>query len=448
MLARKLVISSKNLSSLFLAVVYFFSFFLIARILNISLHPRLNLWLTALIYAVSYSAIYYINAYSDREFDQKFKNFNIYDLAPSKRRFWLELLLIAIVGLTIVSFISLPAALILFSIYALITVYSLPPLRLKKRPGLRFLALSLNYGLKTLFAFFLMGAAISGQTRDVFLLSIAVVGFAACVYKKFFYKKAYKVYSLEVIFFFLSLFSYLVYWLGKYRSQGLQILVIVAAYSTLASFVYKIREAFIDAVKTTQKDKLTKAVSRLSNIFVSKTWSGVFLGLILMAMVRKGLSFLPVLAILLYSLLMLFVVLSVLKKHSLDTKSRKGRAYLFGIMSLTTFAYLSLALFFRLVDQSVARVFLIILLSLIGMYLLNKLIRISIHLGLNTGLLLILFFLLGRPPWGLLLLIPIGWTRLILKKHTLLEVIAGIVVVLVAGYAAGPYLASFFITLE
>ncbi|MCA9380575.1 hypothetical protein KC675_05340, partial [Candidatus Dojkabacteria bacterium] len=65
--------------------------------------------------------------------------------------------------------------------------------------------------------------------------------------------------------------------------------------------------------------------------------------------------------------------------------------------------------------------------------------RISFHTALNTSLVILLNHIEGCIFWPLFLLIPvIAWTRLILKKHTLFQVILGAIV---------PFTVYFIITL-
>lgn len=63
--------------------------------------------------------------------------------------------------------------------------------------------------------------------------------------------------------------------------------------------------------------------------------------------------------------------------------------------------------------------------GLVGM-MLNFLSKVSIHTGGIAGLVTVLIVLFGRGAWPALLLVPlVGWSRVVLGRHTMRQVIAG-----------------------
>jgi hypothetical protein len=113
------------------------------------------------------------------------------------------------------------------------------------------------------------------------------------------------------------------------------------------------------------------------------------------------------------------------KKLNLDKKDRTNRTiFLLAILSgwlLISLIFIRLNISWFIIELLVLSLSITITLTVINVYY-----RISFHTALNTSLMILLNHIALWLYWPLFLLIPIiAWTRLVLKKHTLLQVILG-----------------------
>lgn len=113
------------------------------------------------------------------------------------------------------------------------------------------------------------------------------------------------------------------------------------------------------------------------------------------------------------------------KKLDLDKKDRTNRTiFLLAILSgwlLISLIFIRLNISWFIIELLVLSLSITITLTIINVFY-----RISFHTALNTSLMILLNHIAGWIYWPLFLLVPIiAWTRLVLKKHTLLQVILG-----------------------
>jgi len=123
-----------------------------------------------------------------------------------------------------------------------------------------------------------------------------------------------------------------------------------------------------------------------------------------------------------------FVVGMILKTRlDLDNKNRKYRSYL--IISIISGWAVICLFYWKDFSWFMQDALKIAIFTTIVLLVNNIFYRISFHVALSTSLLILVNHFSAWAFWPLFLIIPlIGWSRLYLKKHTLLQVIAGFLV--------------------
>ncbi len=134
-----------------------------------------------------------------------------------------------------------------------------------------------------------------------------------------------------------------------------------------------------------------------------------------------------------YPILLLFVfvipfgyfvyLVFVKKEFDLDISQRKKRIG-FTLKSMVSFAVAVAITFF--LNRELFIITSAVFLSTLGLVLITLRWKISFHGGLNTLIFYTVNYLYNWRFWWLfLLLIPIGWSRLVMKKHNLDQFLAG-----------------------
>jgi len=129
-------------------------------------------------------------------------------------------------------------------------------------------------------------------------------------------------------------------------------------------------------------------------------------------------------------LLMAPLVIFVKKGHfsDLDVSVQKQRPWLFLIEFIFTLAYFSVMYFFHAPKELFLGIITIFVL-LIVFGIVNKFIKASGHLGMLSAIVMLFVFMGGWVYLPGFVLIPIlAWSRIRLKKHSLQEVLAGVVI--------------------
>jgi len=135
-----------------------------------------------------------------------------------------------------------------------------------------------------------------------------------------------------------------------------------------------------------------------------------------------------------YPLLLLFVfvipfgyfmyLVFIKKEFDLDVTQRKKRVA-FTLKSMVSFAVAVVLTFFM--DRELFFITLAVFLSTLSLVLITIRWKISFHGGLNTLIFCTVNYIYDWAYfWLFLLLIPISWSRLVMKKHNLAQVVAGI----------------------
>jgi len=182
-----------------------------------------------------------------------------------------------------------------------------------------------------------------------------------------------------------------------------------------------------------------KKIETITNYAVSYPWLILLLLLIFISVIRKysiqDIDIIYTGALFFQTFGSAFILK---KKLNLDKKDRTNRTiFLLAILSgwlLISLIFISLHISWFIIELLILSLSITIILTIINVFY-----RISFHTALNTSLMILLNHIAGWIFWPLFLLIPvIAWTRLILKKHTLFQVILGAIV---------PFTVYFIITL-
>ncbi len=120
-----------------------------------------------------------------------------------------------------------------------------------------------------------------------------------------------------------------------------------------------------------------------------------------------------------------FVVGLFLKdKLDLDNQNRKYRSIL--LISITSGWIIFSLIYWKLFSWFMQDALTIAIITILILLVNNIFYRISFHVSLSTSLLILVNHFASWIIWPLFLIIPIiGWSRVYLKKHTVLQVIAG-----------------------
>lgn len=138
--------------------------------------------------------------------------------------------------------------------------------------------------------------------------------------------------------------------------------------------------------------------------------------------------------ILYYPLLLLFVfiipfsyfmyLVFIKKEFDIDVTERRKRVG-FTLKSMVSFG-IAVALTF-VMDRELFVITLAVFLSTLSLVLITIYWKISFHGGLNTLIVCTVNYIYNwELLWMFMLLIPIGWSRLVMKKHNLTQFLAGI----------------------
>lgn len=180
--------------------------------------------------------------------------------------------------------------------------------------------------------------------------------------------------------------------------------------------------------------KISKVISNFFNPIVSLIIYYIVLSYTPHASNLNVTDFFPILFILVIPVVV-WIIWNVKKGHytNMDVSNRKQRNSLYIVIVILCAIYLAYE-FFRNGNKDSTVFFLLILLIL--MQISNFFIKSSMHTSLN--LFVAFLFLKFSLPWGvfwIILSIIIGITRIILKRHTLAEVISGAVLGSLVGLA-------------
>ncbi len=122
-----------------------------------------------------------------------------------------------------------------------------------------------------------------------------------------------------------------------------------------------------------------------------------------------------------------FYEVKIGKFNNFDISNRKQRPRLFFAIGLLSLIYIATLILFQ-GPVSLIIITLGILFGLLGLDLINTMIKASIHVASVSGILLSIVILDGIQYWYLLLLVPlVAWSRIQLKRHTMGETITGAV---------------------
>lgn len=173
---------------------------------------------------------------------------------------------------------------------------------------------------------------------------------------------------------------------------------------------------------------MKKFASIVSMIGTSPVW--VLLWLAILALVFRSKFTLhnqDLLGIALLGIWTFVVGMTLRSRLNLDSKDRKYRSYL--ILSIISGWSLISLVFWDNFSWFLQEALTIAIFITTTLLVNNVLYRISFHVSLSTSLLILVNHFSSWIFWPLFLVVPlIGWSRLYLKKHTLLQVIAGFVV--------------------
>jgi 4-hydroxybenzoate polyprenyltransferase len=202
--------------------------------------PTTSKIFTALItFLASYQVIYFINNYSDRFYDLKYKEGNIYTLIRNKNVYWSIFFILLVIGIILSGQYKTEAFYILLSIYIFSTFYSLPPVRLKDIYLIRFLSLGVIYSLKFLYCSNLLSAGLTSTLLPESVVLGGLVSLLAIFYKKDVYKKAVSIKQGEIILSTLTFVSVAVYYMFSTSSTYI-IFLIISFYSMSLYIAYRL----------------------------------------------------------------------------------------------------------------------------------------------------------------------------------------------------------------
>lgn len=232
------VILLGELYSVIWSILFFFSIVVYLIIEHYSLPSPLNIIGALFPFLIGYEAIYFINNYSDRFYDLKYKNGNLYTSVKNKYIYWLCCILCIALGIFLSTLFSYKAAIYLIAIYIFSTIYSLPPIRLKSVYVIKYLSLGFLYILKFLFCLALLKINISYISLNIMaILGISVSSFAV-LYKNKLYKKSIPINLSEKIIIF-SLFLILLITTLLLNPHALLAFLIVGLYTIFLLMFYK-----------------------------------------------------------------------------------------------------------------------------------------------------------------------------------------------------------------
>lgn len=173
--------------------------------------------------------------------------------------------------------------------------------------------------------------------------------------------------------------------------------------------------------------KIAQIISRLFDPIIE----GPFLIWLTTQLVETDLAWKKVFLISLffiYLLPLVFFLLSLKRGwiSDLDTTKRKER---YGIYSFTLFSIvICLLVFYFLNEKMIFFFYLKLFLPVFIFFLITFFWKISGHALMNSLFILLLYFYSNESSilyWGIFLIILVGWSRVFLKKHTWVQVIAG-----------------------
>lgn len=171
---------------------------------------------------------------------------------------------------------------------------------------------------------------------------------------------------------------------------------------------------------------LAQIISRVSEPIL---WLPLIIWLVLSHMdipVEKQIVYYPVLLFFVFIIpfAYFFYMVFVKKRFDIDITDRSKRVG-FTLKSMASFTVAVILTYF--IDRELFYITLAVFLSALGLVLITMRWKISFHGGLNALIFSTVNYLYSWEYWWLfLLLIPIGWSRLKLKKHNPAQLIAGI----------------------
>jgi hypothetical protein len=186
-----------------------------------------------------------------------------------------------------------------------------------------------------------------------------------------------------------------------------------------------------------KKPMVARVISRILDPFI------VFFFLMIMATLHgeaSGKDFIPtlfviVVGILVPPMLLLLWAVRTKKVSNWDVSNRRQRVWVFLILFL--FLFLDVFIIKSLHNHVLSQLYIMFLISFIGMFLITLFWKISGHLSTLAITIGIVLHWYGFSWWPLLVLLPLlSWSRVVLQRHTTAQTIGGSVYGLLVTYIA------------
>lgn len=137
-----------------------------------------------IIYLISYIPVYFLNDYSDRFEDIKYKKANLYNEFSNKVFFWILTFSLVIIGLLLSLKISLTVFLLLILLYFLNSSYSFKPFRFKDRSIMRSVTIFFIYFVKMFYLTALLYSSIFVLPLLLIIMSALLGSISVSLYKR------------------------------------------------------------------------------------------------------------------------------------------------------------------------------------------------------------------------------------------------------------------------
>ncbi len=172
-------------------------------------------------------------------------------------------------------------------------------------------------------------------------------------------------------------------------------------------------------------DRFAKVISTIGT---SPAWVGLWLSVLGLIFLRDyGNDRADFVGVALLGVWTFSVGMYLRKRLDLNNKDRKFRSY-FLIAMIAGWLFVTIV-YWSNFSQFVRDALIIALITIIILLINNIYYRISFHVSLSTSLLILINHFSDWKFWIWFLIVPlIGWSRVYLKKHTLVQVIAGFLV--------------------
>jgi len=190
--------------------LYFILFFTL-RLLNIiSLKPN-QVIVGLIVFIISYSPVYFLNDYVDKNEDKKLKRANLYLSISNKIVYWGIFFFLILSGLLLSLNLNPISPLILVTLYFLNYIYSFPPFRFRNIYFLRELLISIIYSFKWLLIISYWNLSFYYLPLPILIMASSFASMNLSLYKRHLKRNRYSEYFFGLIFIIFWFFTIGIY---------------------------------------------------------------------------------------------------------------------------------------------------------------------------------------------------------------------------------------------